>query len=532
MIQLNPFAISGLLIIITYLPLFLLILFKGKTRAARLFALHIFAIFWWGVGSFWIGINKNELIALSLMKFAYIGVIFIPVFFYDFVLEIINNNSKLIRSIFYAQAIYFLFATLTNKIFLYPKWIFHSFYYTSPSIIFFFSFIIWLIIVSLAHIQLIQFYRNIYPKKREQILLLCIGTIIGFVGGTLNFFPQFTEIIYPYGNFLIPFHSVILMFTILKYQLLDISVVIKKSIAYSILIAIVSISYLLIVVLAERFFQGIIGYSSILVTTFTAFLLGVIFFPLRNKIQYFIDRLFFQGSTIEIAQQNELLRQELIRSEKLKSIATLASGIAHEIKNPLTALKTFAEYLPRKKDDDAFINKFSRIVKSEVDRIDHLVHQLLDFAKPAPLQPRPVNIHELFDDILDFLNNEFVKRKINIQKNYDSNTALSIHADPVQLKQAFLNIFLNAIDALAADGKITITTTLKEIWVEIMIQDTGCGISKEDLTHIFDPFFTKKDHGTGLGLSVTHGIIKQHQGQIHVESVVGKGTKFTIKLPP
>jgi len=214
----------------------------------------------------------------------------------------------------------------------------------------------------------------------------------------------------------------------------------------------------------------------------------------------------------------------------MKSIAILASGMAHEIKNPLTPIKTFSEQLPSRLNDKEFLLKFSRIIGKEVERIDSLVQELLNFSKPSPPLLENINICQLIEQTLDFLNNETIRHKVNLNLSFE-NKDLAINIDSKQIKQAFLNIFLNAFDAMPNGGRLDIITSETKSSLFIQINDNGCGIDPKDLPHIFDPFFTKKDHGTGLGLSITYEIIKNHNGKIIAESVLGKGTTFTIELP-
>jgi signal transduction histidine kinase len=381
---------------------------------------------------------------------------------------------------------------------------------------------------------------------------LLIIASIGYLGGLTNFLPPFGINIYPHGNFLIPINSIIFTYAILKYQFLDITIVIKRSLVYSLLIAIISLTYLLIAVLSEKFLQGIVGYQSIVVSVVTAFAFGLVLIPLRNKIQYLIDRLFFKGTPMEIARQNELLRKEVAQAEKLKAVATLASGMAHEIKNPLTAIKTFSEYLPQKLEDKNFLNQFSKIAKKEVERINALVHQLMEFSRPAPLLKKQVDINQLIEETLNLLNSQMLTHRIEPVIVNQTNPHGFLTADPNRLRQAFLNLFLNAIEAMPKGGTLTITTktkyshrnkasrmnakslnpnSLTPASMEITIEDTGCGVAKEDLPHIFDPFYSKKDGGTGLGLSITHGIVEEHNGRIRVESRLGQGTRVIIEFP-
>jgi len=199
-------------------------------------------------------------------------------------------------------------------------------------------------------------------------------------------------------------------------------------------------------------------------------------------------------------------------------------------KNPLTAIKTFAEYLPEKLDDKEFLKKFSDIVAKEVNRIDELIHQLLDYGKPAELNLQVTDIDNLILETLDALNMEFIKHKIEVRKNFMI-TSNMIYLDYNQIKQVLINIFLNAIDAMHDGGILTIQTALKKNKITISITDTGPGIHKNDLPHIFEPFHSNKKDGTGLGLAISLSIIEKHRGKICAQSTLGEGSEFQISLP-
>ncbi|OGX38164.1 MAG: hypothetical protein A3D87_07770 [Omnitrophica WOR_2 bacterium RIFCSPHIGHO2_02_FULL_50_17] len=356
--------------------------------------------------------------------------------------------------------------------------------------------------------------------------------------------------LYPNALLLLPSYALMQTYAIFKYQLFNLRIVLEKSIIYSVLIAIISIAYLAIVLTAEKVLQSILGYQSASISLFAAFAIGIMVIPLRNRIQALLDRSLFKGTQPEIAAENALLRQEIAQSEKYKTLSTLATGIAHEVKNPLTAIKTFCEYLPQKLDDKEFLLKFSRLVGREVDRIDGMVHELLDYGKPAPLSLKETDIQRLITDTLDILSNKFLAHHITVTCTLDPKPC-TLKIDPTRIKQALLNLFLNAIDAMPGGGKLTVTTRIKGIKdyrnsdnpsnplplyssnpvFEISIQDTGCGIAAKDLPHIFDPFFTKTDHGTGLGLTITRGIIEQHGGKVSIRSQVGVGTEVRLEFP-
>jgi len=232
---------------------------------------------------------------------------------------------------------------------------------------------------------------------------------------------------------------------------------------------------------------------------------------------------------VELVEENERLRQELARTEKLKAVATLAAGMAHEIKNPLASIKTFAEYLPQKYDDPAYREKFARIMSQEVDKMNLLVQRLLEFARPTQPRLQSVRVSGVVKETLDFLQGTLLQRQIQVETNFSETD--EVLADPAQLKQVFLNLLLNSVEAVVPPGRITVSTGQEDGHLHVIVADTGRGIPKKDLPHIFDPFFTTKPTGTGLGLSVVHSIVQEHGGRVHVKSELEQGTTVTITLP-
>jgi len=377
---------------------------------------------------------------------------------------------------------------------------------------------------------LVKAYLGALPTRKNLLKYIIFPTIVAYVGGALDFLPHKGIAILPYSKFIVTFSIAVFAYAIVAYKLFDINVIIRKTVVYTVLVTIITIFYFAVILVIENKFRVYMGYGSFSVSLFVIIVSIIIFQPLKNYIQNLLDRSFFKGTISQIGAENDRLREEVQKTEKLKAISTLAAGMAHEIKNPLTSIKTFTEYLPKKYNEPEFISKFHTIVASSVDSINNIVQQLLHFSKPDILKLEKININGLLDNTLTFLSNDFVKKDIRIIKEYEQ--ALVVESDYVQMKQVFLNILLNAIDAMPTGGKIFIEIVPK-LGEEIIIKikDTGKGISKEDLKHIFDPFFTKKDFGTGLGLSVVHGIIEKHRGKIVVNSRIDKGTEFKITLP-
>jgi len=223
------------------------------------------------------------------------------------------------------------------------------------------------------------------------------------------------------------------------------------------------------------------------------------------------------------------------RADRLASLGTLTAGLAHEIRNPLVAIKTLTQLLPERLDDEEFRNQFLQIASGEVDRISSLVTELLDFARPSDPKLELEDINAILDGMILLVSTETKKKQINITKNYSSDIP-TIQIDREQIKQVFLNILLNAIEATSENGKITVKTRSftkpgGEPYVQIEFTDTGYGIPEEYLEDIFNPFFTTKSTGSGLGLSISSQIVHEHRGYIDVESQRDKGSSFFINLP-
>lgn len=228
------------------------------------------------------------------------------------------------------------------------------------------------------------------------------------------------------------------------------------------------------------------------------------------------------------------LEKQLLRSEKLSSLGKLSAGIAHEINQPLTGVLTFAHLLAKKFKNDESTRKDLEIIVRETTRIRGIVQGILDFAREMPMQKKPRKIEEVLDQTLEIIVHQQRFFGIQLVKEYGANIP-EIVFDSNLMEQVFMNIVLNALDAMHGKGRLTIRTRRVDEWVEIEFEDTGLGMPESMLDKIFDPFFTTKDStegmGMGLGLAVSYGIVKNHNGDIIVASTEGVGTIFTIRLP-
>jgi signal transduction histidine kinase len=236
----------------------------------------------------------------------------------------------------------------------------------------------------------------------------------------------------------------------------------------------------------------------------------------------------------ELKQSQETLR----RADRLSSLGLLTAGLAHEIRNPLVAIRTFTQLLPERYDDPDFREGFQGLALKEVDRICGLINDLLSFARPSKPNVAPENVADVVDNIARILETQAKEKNIAIVRNFGPDLPKA-WIDREQMKQVFMNLILNAIQAMKGAGTITLISRAVHKngtgpagdFVQIEVTDTGVGIPAENLQHIFDPFFTSKDEGSGLGLAVSHQIVQEHGGFVTVESTVGTGTSFFVHLP-
>ncbi|MBV9658240.1 MAG: hypothetical protein JO295_09030 [Verrucomicrobia bacterium] len=249
------------------------------------------------------------------------------------------------------------------------------------------------------------------------------------------------------------------------------------------------------------------------------------------------------GAILVLNDRSALVRleQQIRQSERLASLGTLAAGTAHEIKNPLVSLRVFTQLLPKRYDDPEFRASFLELVGGEIQRIEHIVNQLLNYARPVRPVLQGLQLHETIENVLRFVEPQAARSQVQLHAKLEAEND-HVLGDKNMLQQVFLNLLLNAVQALSDQGgKVTVRTrvergfpgdvseTPEPVLVAEVIDD-GPGIPAEMLPHVFDPFFTTKDTGTGLGLSVTHTIVREHGGFIEVTSDFGRGTCFRVRL--
>jgi two-component system nitrogen regulation sensor histidine kinase GlnL len=241
----------------------------------------------------------------------------------------------------------------------------------------------------------------------------------------------------------------------------------------------------------------------------------------------------------DIRRRREL-EEDISRADRLALIGTLSAGLAHEIRNPLGGIKGAAQLLRRSLDEASSLRDFTDIIIRETDRVNQLIAQLLDLSRPAELELAPLNIHKVLEDVLLLQSQAMGDKELHIKKWFDPSLP-PILGDRAKLTQVFLNLVKNAFEAMQ-QGTVSVTTRLETdyhirgrgtasnrfIWIDVA--DEGSGIGEAELPHIFSPFFSTKNSGTGLGLATCYRIVKEHGGTIRVESVEGQGSVFRVSL--
>jgi signal transduction histidine kinase len=233
----------------------------------------------------------------------------------------------------------------------------------------------------------------------------------------------------------------------------------------------------------------------------------------------------------EMEASNEELREtqeKLLQQEKLAAVGQLASGVGHELRNPLGVMKNAVYFIKSKVGmEDEKLAKHLKIMEKEIDSATKIISDLLGFSRTRKPAISPNDINHVVEEALSA-----IECPPNVRISKELNTRLpQAMVDPDQLRQVLLNLALNGIQAMNDGGILTVVTCPVDSAIEVQFKDTGVGIPKENLSKLFDPFFTTKARGIGLGLAVSHGIVERNKGKIAVESAVGKGSVFTVTLP-
>lgn len=248
----------------------------------------------------------------------------------------------------------------------------------------------------------------------------------------------------------------------------------------------------------------------------------VMFYTIGSVTGILVEKLHL--STME----NRHLQEEIKRADRLSAIGQLASGVAHEIRNPLAIIKTTVQTLNSHNEEE---KEAHEIIQEEIGRASAVIEELLNFSKNGRLKKKPVDLVAIIQGTITLTNKLAQQKEIEIQLLTNHSGSLMLLGDEEKLKQAFINIIFNAIDAIEKKGIIDITMTRYNQSISICFSDTGRGIEDNQLEQIFNPFYTTKEKGVGLGMSITFRIIEEHGGQIQINSIKDQGTQVRVILP-
>lgn len=620
----NFFALSALLTATVSISLGIFVYAKGSDKPLnRSLALFSLALCVWQFAQ-GIGAISAQPSALFWVRVQVGAAVFLPVFFLSFIYSLLGLEAKrknVILGMFLAAAVFIaldftpLFIdqlTLISGLRYFPK--------LTPV---YGAFALWLSAVfTYGLVKLIAELRRSAGEQYRKLLFVFVAVLCGFLGGGTAFFPIFQINLPVVSHFALPVYEALAVYAIVKHGLIDITIYVRKGLVYSIITALFTAVYLLLLLLARNFSQRWAPLDSELATLFTLFGIGLIFQPLRDRSQAVIDHLFFKSqydyqeavksfseklaAAVRLEELNELIRaglfqffkvkeaqlcfgeqappwppvlavaieskkkswgrlvlreklsgdtyseedrrllstlasqiaiafeniqlyRQLVRSESLAAMGTLAAGMAHEIKNPLAAIQAMTQILPENISDLPFLKKYTELVPRQLGRINRIVENLLKAGRLPKLERQATDVNEILHEALDL--NVDLCRKQGIEINRSLEPLPKLEADTDQLRQVFVNLILNATQAMPVGGTLSVVSRQLASRIVIEIVDTGTGIPAEALDKIFEPFFTLKENGSGLGLFTAYRILEEHGGTIEAKSREGVETRFTIKLP-
>jgi signal transduction histidine kinase len=257
---------------------------------------------------------------------------------------------------------------------------------------------------------------------------------------------------------------------------------------------------------------------------------------LERQIESYHEIVYLNDELNKYIDQLEKTQRQLVQSEKMNALGELSASVAHEINNPLAGVLVYSKLLAKKVNSGAF-NKEEMVtnltkIENAVTYCSNIVRSLLDFARQTEPALKPINISDIIDQVMTLVGHQAANKRINVIRKEENPVPL-VMADFGQIQQVFVNLVVNAIQAMPEGGKLTITVASEDGFVRTSFNDTGVGIKPEHMKKLFTPFFTTKSDvkGVGLGLSVSYGIVERHGGKIDVQSEFGKGSTFTVSLP-
>ncbi|NQT30639.1 MAG: hypothetical protein HQ596_08710 [Candidatus Saganbacteria bacterium] len=512
---------------------------KGRNKAPNI-ALFLFSISVavWCFGQFMGEKGASQQAVLFWTRLGIAGAVFIPATFVHFTLSLIDQLSLKRKLVYLTYLFAFIFLILDfTPLFVAnvgPTLEFR--YYPQAGLVYPLFVVFVLAGFFYAFFELFAAFRAVTGTRKNQLLYVLIASAIGFLGGITAFFPVWGINLPVISQATLPLYILIAVYAIVKHKLFNISLIVRKGLVYSTLTIMFAGFYVLAILFINYFLSNYVNFHPVLSILIVVFISVLLFQPLKDRVQNLVDKLFFKGKYLyqkridDLSVENQKLFRSLLQADKLAALGTISAGMAHEIKNPLASLKGMTQILDENLDDPNFIKRYQEIVGRQIERINNIVEKLLKYGTPKGLALSEIDIKETMLEELGLLENQLRKRNIKVDLKIAS--LPKVEADKEQLASVFMNLFLNALQAMPLGGILSIRGGLSAVdAIYLEVADTGAGISADKLDKIFDPFFSTKEGGVGMGLAVVYRIIKEHKGDIQVESLKDKGTKFSIWFP-
>jgi len=524
----TPFALSGLLAGISSFSLGLFVFLKSPDKKiGGIWFLFALSVAGWGFGGMWMGTSKSAQESMLAERTAYLfGVIWIAPLFYHFVRTYLD--LKITKSILTHYLIAAVFLPLLPTLWFFKRadWVWNSLYWPRAGAAEYFFFCWWTGLVIYSHYLLYRTYRAVSATKRNQIKYFFLATAIGFTGGTICYLPNFGIDLYPWGNFAVFLYPIIMSYAMLKHHLMDINVVIKKTLVYSLVSTALAAVYVGTITLVAHMLGGRHGTTSAFSSALAAILITLLFNPVRIKIQRFVDRYFYR----------EAVDQTVLRE--------ITSAFVHEIKMPLSNIALPAELTMLDMQDlERGKTSPSDVIPKIKKRMKYIMDQAMLASRRVEAVGEVTGQRKVMRDSIDLA--EIVKRSLKqveaITRRSRTRIRLRLPADlpPVsgdfrQLEIVMVNLLKNAVEAMREQKSrdIGIDAFAEDGHVVLCVKDSGPGINPDEARRIFQPHYsTKGVDGTGMGLYLSRQIIEVHGGTLDASSQNGSGATFTIKLP-
>lgn len=516
---------------------FLAFLAEPRKRLNQVFGLYSLSIVWWAIGESLIVSGSRQSFVDTVAMFSWPWVTLIAPTFFHTVCLLVGRTDRITKRtivVSYVVTLLSMIGHVTLNLIIGPcSPVAYARFFIRLTPLGVSSLLLFLILVNLSLFKLWEAFRQAAGSRRVQLRFLFAASLVGYLGGSPDWlltFDKHVPLANPFGIYCVPLYSLATTYAIFQHRLFDVHIVIRKSLVYSLLVSVLTAGYFGSIYFWEQAFRITFGYSSLGVSLAAFAAMALVFQPLKIGIQRMVDHLIFRAPQHAVAKRLEMLEEKVREGEQYKAVATMAAEVAHELKNPLTALQTFVEFLPERYQDPQFRRQFHTVVSSELHRLRRVAQGLLDFSKPQAPQMAAVDLRAVLDDVLALTTPTLLKRAIVVETRYAHNGA-TIIGDIAHLRQVFLNLVRNADQAMPPGGTLTVSTSSENGHLEVRVADTGCGIPSGDVPHLFDPFFSKKAEGTGLGLSIAREIVREHRGTITAQSIPGQGTTMIVRLP-